>query len=495
MTNKQLKQLIMASLTLAFIILADRLLAAPTKEVDTVNPVEQAAAQAVSEIADQVSENTADSAAIKDNDPVSITTEVVMNEPTQTDLQRLASLVIANDYAAAYELAKSLEQEYSGTTEFDYLFGLAALYNGKPGEAIFPLERVLLAYPHNHRARLELALAQFVMGDYIAAQANFIQVKEANPPETVVNKINIMLERISQQTKKQGLQFSKSVGMSVGFDNNINSINAAQSVPTPTVALTLAEDDRKKSDYFTSLTAGVKANYPFDKMRSIFGGVNFKELLHSKHRKFDQAVGSFELGPQYANQHGRLRVPLTANYVLLDRQAYQRVWQIGADWTQKADDVTENVLFASIARNRYKSQPLQDTATVTFGTGFTRNLQPWPWLGVINIVAGKVNPHRIGGEHNAKNSLSSELKGIYLHNNDNMGFVGINIGRDHYESPHPVFGAYRRDAFARISLGWRSQIAKNLFLSPEGFYMKNRSNTQVYDYNRTQVSLNISYNF
>ena len=69
--------------------------------------------------------------------------------------------------------------------DFDYAFGIAAVRVGRPGRAIFALERVLWRQPKNHRARLELARAQFDLGNIGVARDEFRAVLEHDPPENV----------------------------------------------------------------------------------------------------------------------------------------------------------------------------------------------------------------------------------------------------------------------------------------------------------------------
>jgi hypothetical protein len=67
---------------------------------------------------------------------------------------------------------------------FDLWCGIAAVDLGRAGEGVLALERYVLEFPNDLRARLELARAYFHAGDNLRAREEFEGVaKEGPPPE------------------------------------------------------------------------------------------------------------------------------------------------------------------------------------------------------------------------------------------------------------------------------------------------------------------------
>src|SRR5688572_5773819 len=67
----------------------------------------------------------------------------------------------------------------------DYLRGIDALDNGRLGEAISALERVVAVEPEFSGARMELARAQFASGNYARADSEFRYLLAQAPPARV----------------------------------------------------------------------------------------------------------------------------------------------------------------------------------------------------------------------------------------------------------------------------------------------------------------------
>ena len=98
------------------------------------------------------------------------------------DLSNLKQLVAAGNNQAAWSQAQAMRNQWESDTAFDTLYGSLALANGKPHEAVFALERVIVQEPGNVQARFYLAKAYFESGDKENAQTQFLAVRNSNPP-------------------------------------------------------------------------------------------------------------------------------------------------------------------------------------------------------------------------------------------------------------------------------------------------------------------------
>ena len=86
------------------------------------------------------------------------------------DLERLQQYFSQPDKRQAYEYASAYREVYEGDPYFDYYYGVAAIDSGKVSEGVFALERVLIAFPDDPVATLELARGYYILEEYSRAR-------------------------------------------------------------------------------------------------------------------------------------------------------------------------------------------------------------------------------------------------------------------------------------------------------------------------------------
>ena len=84
------------------------------------------------------------------------------------DVLQSAQKLLQDGYSIrAYDLLQTFEDELAGNTEYDYLYGVAALDSGEPRKAIFAFQRAVMTDPNFAGARMELARAYFEIGELV----------------------------------------------------------------------------------------------------------------------------------------------------------------------------------------------------------------------------------------------------------------------------------------------------------------------------------------
>src|ERR1043166_4004857 len=109
---------------------------------------------------------------------------------------RAKALLEAGKAQQAYELLETDADANVNDVEYNYLLGIAALDAGKPGLAVFALERALTLNPQHAPARAELARAYLALGESDSARAELEEVKRLNPPPQVARTIGDVLSAI-----------------------------------------------------------------------------------------------------------------------------------------------------------------------------------------------------------------------------------------------------------------------------------------------------------
>src|SRR5437660_10796565 len=99
-------------------------------------------------------------------------------------VDELRALLEQGKSAEAYALGRRHPEEL-GKPDFDFYYGIAAVDSGHAGEGVLALERYVVQYPENDRARLELARGYFVLGELVRAREEFESVLLTDPPPAV----------------------------------------------------------------------------------------------------------------------------------------------------------------------------------------------------------------------------------------------------------------------------------------------------------------------
>ena len=172
---------------------------------------------------------------------------------TAADLEQALSLLGAGDAEQAYLLLAPDEETEAGNPNFDYLLGLAALDSGRPGRAVFALERVLAADPTHARARAEIARAYFQLGELDTARGEFEAVKLQGVPPQVAEAMQRFLTAIDQRVDGNRRMLRGYIEAGLGYDSNINSATDQRNIAVPAfggLIFTLSDDGVEESDGF-----------------------------------------------------------------------------------------------------------------------------------------------------------------------------------------------------------------------------------------------------
>ena len=146
------------------------------------------------------------------------------------DVLQSAQKLLQDGYSIrAYDLLQTFEDELAGNTEYDYLYGVAALDSGEPRKAIFAFQRAVMTDPNFAGARMELARAYFEIGELEQAKSEFLTLQSMFPPEQTREAIDKYLAVIENQSLSKSRGFHGYVLFGIGEDSNANNATTADS--------------------------------------------------------------------------------------------------------------------------------------------------------------------------------------------------------------------------------------------------------------------------
>jgi hypothetical protein len=156
-------------------------------------------------------------------------------------LDDLRTLVEAGRAAEADAIFCAAADLSARPREFDLWCGVAAVDLGRAGEGVLALERYVLQFPNDTRARLELARAYsyFYAGDNVpSAREEFEAVAKEQPPAEVQAGIDRYLDalRVRESRVRESRYRTRATGYveaGAGYDSNANAGVAQANIGLP----------------------------------------------------------------------------------------------------------------------------------------------------------------------------------------------------------------------------------------------------------------------
>ena len=438
----------------------------------------------------------------------------------QSEIPRAEQLMKQGRAAEAYALLEPLESAQAGNIAFDYLFGTAALDSGHPDRATIAFERVLLVNPNFAGARLDLARAYFAMGSDDLAKAELDAVLQANPPQNVRSVVTRYLEAIEQRKKKDQPQLAGYVEAGAGTDSNITAVTTdftgavLQAYNFPNVQPT--GNSVKREGTFSQAAAGAEYTRPLQDYPGLAwyaGGDARERHYYSNNAAFDT---------QQLDVRGGLAYTLGANLFKAGVQD-QRYFQEGAappaaDGTQVTNDRKtlgyalewRRVIapgrqlgaFAQFNEQRFLTNNAQDIDQTLYGlqliNAFQARGNPLVLLALFQSRDRALRPQNVAGTTDVSKTVTGAR--AYAQYTVHEPFdVFASLGHterqdDSMFSRSTVIG-YGKDRTFDVTLGINWRFAPAWMLRFQGTTTENRSNIALYEYSRTELSVNLRRDF
>ena len=411
--------------------------------------------------------------------------EVMVSGTEHADavLVELERLLRQGQAQAAYALATRHRADREGDPYFDYRYGVAAIDSGNISEGIFALERVLLVFPEDDRARLELARGYFLLEEYARARTEFSAVLKREPPQSVQATIGQYLDAIRVQERRYRTSSSAYVEVGYGYDSNVNSAppDANFLVPAlPGFTARLDPGATEQADYLFQIQAGAQAQQPYAPGRSLYAGVDISQRLNQTHNEFDTGWITGRAGWSGIAGKNRFRAGLQAQYFQLDYRDYRNLFGINGDWRHALNRTNELIGFVSADVLRYPGQGIRNSNLYNLGMAWKRKFQARtrPEL-LLSLYGGyeDANSHEEAAQAIAqRNILGSRLTARFTPWRK-LGVHGSGAWqRSHYIGSDILFQTRREDNFYSLETGFTYLLYRHWSLRGDLYYYRNDSN-------------------
>jgi hypothetical protein len=437
-------------------------------------------------------------------------------------LDRARLLMSTGKPAEAFALLEPGEASRAGEAEFDYALGIAALDAGKPDRATIAFERVLAINPNFAGARLDLARAYFAMGSDDLARGEFDAVLKDSPPSNVRAIIARYLGAIEARRKREQPALTGYMEAGGGSDSNVTAVTsgfsagAQQAYGIPNIQPT--GNSVLRSGGFTQLAGGLDYTRPIESQLlpgfGIYAGGDLRERRYQSDngdfnwRQVDARIGMmlnreadlFRVGVQDQKYEQRGATPPAAggDPITNDR----RVFGFTAEWRHALASGRQIGVFVQSNRQRFATNPAQNLNQFLFGGQFVNVWEvrgrPLLMLSVFQSNDHALQPSNLAGTTNLSKALTGArayAQYSLLESLDIFASVGQSERRDKTPLARSTTVEYVNDRTRDYSLGANWRATADWLLRAQLARFENRSNVQLYDYNRTEASVYLRHDF
>ena len=399
--------------------------------------------------------------------------------------------------AEAYALGRRHPEEL-GKPDFDFYYGVASVDSGHAGEGVLALERYILLFPDNDRARLELARGYFVLGDLVRAREEFQAVQGRKPPPEVQATIERFMDSIQAQETRYTTTATGYVELGGGYDSNVNSGVGNALIAVPTLGtVQLADLGVKSGSSFLHLGAGGAVSHPVAPGVSLLAGASVEGKLHKDEfdKQFDQSSLSGHGGVSVIRDKDLYRATVALSSVYLDDKRFRDVASLGGEWHRQLDELNTGSLVLQYARLEYPQSRLRDADFSSAGVGWRRafvgRMQP---VFQVQALAGQEKNDASPVRRDLSRDLYTLRGALSLTPAAQWGAsLALNYTKSRFKDSDPLFLVTRDDGYYGLDAGLSYRLNKKVTLRADYLHSENRSNIELYKYTRDLITLRARY--
>lgn len=393
------------------------------------------------------------------------------------------------------EAMKILEKLYEKGKYNDqtlFLLGVSASKSGDNTLAISYFQELLASNPSLHRVRLEMAVVYFNNRENDKAKEQLLKVKESNPPEEVLKKIDILLAAIDKAPAKN---WNARVGYGFMHDTNVNAGPIQNQVEMFNQAFFLNQDAKKRSDNAQVASVSFNILEPLNNSMALQGGVSVSNTDYLDEHDFDTLNTLLSVGPTFKISNAVLDIPFEYSYLILGHD--KKYFSYTSALAPKLTVGITNNLIAMIESRYLKKHFYMNSNNDSKITQLDPSLRYFLNKNLF-IQAGA----DFAQEESENDILSNKSRGI-----NTSAYWGVTPSLNlfaqasyslsrYYKEQDTPFDDKRRDvitnAFINVSYNIKP-IEVDLIFSAS--YTDNNSNIDLYEYRRRQYSISVSKGF
>ncbi len=407
------------------------------------------------------------------------------------------ALLNSQQAASAYELLAPLGDERAGDPDFDYLLGIAALDSGRPGLAVFALERVLAVRPDDALARAEIARAYFALSEFQTSRQEFENARASGEvpaaARTTMDKYLSLIDRAQRGTQR----VSGYLGFSTGYDSNLNSGTDQTTIAIPVLGNLPFQLDDKASAHdnaFATIAGGLNVLHPLNKNWAAIGGT--RAYYRGTESPFSTADTYLYGGVRGSYGKHEMVFAAQGENFTVDAQSLRYVFGGYAQWSYAPDDKSRFSLSFQGNKINYPDVSQRNAARYVTSASYLRalpgKLEPLVYVGIYGGVEDEVNGSLPQFGHDLYGGRIGGSIGLMPHL---RGFLSLSMEQRDFHGRDPIFLRTRDDTQYIVSGGAEYKFCENWLLRPNVSYTANDSNLPINNFDRVVVGVDVTMQF
>jgi hypothetical protein len=409
----------------------------------------------------------------------------------------LRTLVESGRAAEAYLTFCETSDVVARPPAFDLWCGVAAVDLGRPGEGVLALERYVLRFTDDIRARLELARAYFYAGDNVRAREEFESVAKDQPPPDVQAGIERYLAALQAREGRYQTRSLAYVEAGAGYDSNANAGVAQADIGLPVLgSVTVADVGVRKGSPFGWLAAGGRVVHPVAPGWSVNGDAYANGTFYSDASEFNLAGYGASFGGSYQSSRNLYALSYAHGEIALDGSRYRWSDGVGFEWRGQISERSSIALAPQYARLAYSGENAARNADLTGVTASYRRLWLASWQPVLNASLFYGDERNREGRDDLGRRVYGVAADVTMSPSPRWALNGgLAYVLSDYEAPTPLLDVTRRDRNFVASLNALYFLDPRWSIRAEYQYAHNASNLALFEYARHVGAVKVRYEF
>lgn len=421
-------------------------------------------------------------------------------------IRQAERLLAAGQAEQAWQMLEPRVAEWAGRPDFDYLLGLAALDSERPGQAIFALERVLMALPDHLPARAEIARAYFMVRETENARREFAAVAARRIPEAARQTIGRYLDAIERGETGGAARPTTRVELTIdtGHDSNVNFGSASgRWVLADGTAVTPLAASRARSSNTLGASLSAAATGPVSaSLAGPFAGrlewnLAARASLRRYHQvsEFDQEQFDGSGGLSLRDGCHRYAVAALLQNLQLDGHSYRNAAGALFQWQCETDPRTLVGATLQNFRLDYPGASMRDARRKALGLNAARILDTASRPILIGAITVGEETSRAGLGNLAHDFLSLRAGLVARLSSDWRGSTVLAWEKRDFDAAEPLFGVVREDRQTELRIEFERRVNNHTSVTPQIVHTRNRSTLSPNDFRRTEVGVQLRHRF
>lgn len=396
------------------------------------------------------------------------------------------TLMNQKQFPEAYNLLKSHYQSNEQDDEYNLLLGLCAMESQKPEEAISCYKAILAKNPNLPRVQLELAKAYTANGQSKEAKAQLRELLATNPPEVIGEKLKRFLSMLEAQ-KETSIRAT----MGYMYDSNVNQGPTNDKINFAGLEFTLDSESLKHHDTAILTNISIENLKIKDKNQAWQTGISYYRTDYKKYSRYDSDQLHLSTGPMFKKEKKTIILPIIYNYTALDREKYNEEYGISPQVQYELSARKYLIVSGMLKKSNYVDD-YKDRNSTTWGGNIAQRY-------VLNDNSFCELAYGYKKENADVDCYSSDSNSLSL-----GYYTTLPSGYSLFVQPSVELTKYKaienpgdpiRDEKEYVLVTNISKTQGDWSYVLGYTYIRNDSNVNLHDYDRNQISLQISKSF